>query len=181
MFEILVELLPEAIFFALFLIFAKGIREKRLLFISLTCIDYLLLFTAFPYSIYSKVGFFIVTYIILKVLYREKSQITDIFLLAIASFVLILSCAAFSTLFIFNILKYEYCTIANRIFLFIILFVFGYKLNYLQKIYKKYWNRNDKEEKKMKSLTFRNINIISFNIMFFIINIGLLFAAYYNK
>ena len=181
MFRYFVELLPEAIFFSLFMIYAKGIKERRLLFIALTCIDYILLFKAFPNSIYSKVGFFIVTYILLKVLYKEKAQVTDIFLLAIASFVLIISCALFSIFFILNIFKYEYCTIANRIFLFGFLFIFGYKLNILQKMYKKYWNRNDKVNKKMKSLTFRNINIISFNVMFFLMHIGIAAAAYFNK
>ena len=48
-------------------------------------------------------------------------------------------------------------------------------------MYKKYWNRNDKVNKKMKSLTFRNINIISFNVMFFLMHIGLAGAAYFNK
>ena len=181
MFELFVELIPEAIYFSLFMIFAKGIKEKRLLFIVLTCIEYILLLKAFPYSIYSKIGFFVITYIILKILYKEKSQITDVFILAIASFILIISCALFSIFFITGIFKYKYCTIANRIFIFMFLFIAGYRLNILQKVYKKYWNRNDKEKKKIKSLTFRNINIIFFNVMFFIINIGLTFAIYFNK
>lgn len=36
MFELFVELIPEAIYFSLFMIFAKGIKEKRLLFIVLS-------------------------------------------------------------------------------------------------------------------------------------------------
>ena len=180
-FRILVELLPEALFFSLFMILAKNIKEKRFLFIFLTCLEYLLLFKAFPFSIYSKVGFFIVTFIILKILYREKSQITDIFLLGIASLFLVLSSLIPSFLFLLKICPFKIYVIINRIIIFGSLFLFRNQIKDIQKLYKKLWNRNDKVKKKIKSTTFRSANLVLFNFMFFIINCGLAFAIYFNN
>ena len=170
MFKVFIELLPEAIFFSLFMIFAKNLKEKRLLFVMLTCIEYLLLFKAFPFSMYSKIGFFIVTFIILKMLYKEKSQITDVFILAVASIIIIISCAIPSFLVIYNILDYKIYAVITRVIMFSILLVSKNKISNIQKVYKKIWNRNDKVKKKIKSVTFRSANVVIFNIMFFIIN-----------
>lgn len=181
MFEIFIEQLPEAIFFSLFMILAKNIKEKRALFIALTSVEYILLLKVFPFSIYSHVGFFIITYIILKMLYKEKSQITDVFILGIASIVIMLSCIIPSFLIINNIVDYKIYAIITRIFMFFLLFAFKNKIKNIQKIYKKIWNRNDKIKKKIKSTTFRSANIVIFNIMFFILNLCMLFAIYFNN
>ncbi len=180
-FRILVELLPEALFFSLFMILAKNIKEKRFLFIFLTCLEYLLLFKAFPFSIYSKVGFFIITFIILKMLYREKSQITDVFLLGIASIIIIISCFIPSFLIIFELVDYKIYAVITRIIMFLVLYIFKTNFSVIQKTYKKLWNRNDTIKKKIKSTTFRSANIFIFNFMFFIINCGLAFAIYFNN
>lgn len=181
MFRVFIELLPEAMFFSLFMILAKNIKENRVLFVSLTCLEYLLLFQAFPFSMYSKVGFFIVTFIILKMLYREKSQITDVFLLGIASLFLVLSSLLPSFLFLLKICRFKVYVIINRIIIFGSLFLFRNQIKNIQKFYKKLWNRNDKVRKKIKSTTFRSANLVLFNLMFFIINCGLAFAIYFNN
>ena len=65
--------------------------------------------------------------------------------------------------------------IINRILMFIFIFIFR------NKIYNKYndiikcWNRH-KNPHKIKSLTLRNISVIIFNLMFYFINFGMLFA-----
>lgn len=53
--EILLGQIPEAVYFSLFLIFTKEIKEKRILFTSLMIIEYLLLLYVFPYSIWSHI------------------------------------------------------------------------------------------------------------------------------
>lgn len=181
MFLLLVEQLPEAIFFSLFMILAKQLKEKRLLFVLLTIIEYILLLEAFPFSIYSHIGFFIVTYIILKMLYKEKSQITDLFLLGIASVIIIISCIIPSFLIIFKLADKKIYAIITRFIMFGILYLLRNKIKNIQNIYKKLWNRNDKIKKKMKSTTFRSLNIVIFNIMFFAINMGMLIAIYFNN
>lgn len=176
--ELLLGQIPEAIYFALFMIFTKQLKEKRVLFVLLMVIEYLLLVNALMFNSWFQILYTFLTFITLKVLYKEKAQITDVFTFTIASIVLI-----FVSLISFAACKGDMIagSVLNRIIL-IIFFIFSYeKLPSIQKIYKKFWNRNDKEKKKMKSATFRSINVVIFNIMFYIINLGMVYAIYYNS
>ena len=181
MLELIIGQIPEAIYFSLFMIFTKNLKSKRILFTALMVIEYLLCLNSMPYDMVSHVLFFIMSYLTLKILYKEKSQITDIFTLGIASIVLIIInlILYFS---IYNVINnyIVYVTI-DRIFLFIFVFLLKNKLNFIQNIYKKYWNRNDKIKKKMKSTTFRCLNLVFFNLMFYIINIAMLYCIYVNS
>ena len=181
MLEILLGQIPEAIFFALFMIYAKRLKEKRVLFIALMILEYLLLKCFIHFNVYFQIAYTIITFITLKVLYKEKSQITDIFTFAIASLFLILSCSILSMFNIFNVFNYTICVIINRIFIFTILYLFKNKLYNIQKLYKRMWNKNDKRKAKMKSVTFRGLNLVIFNIIFYIINLGMIFAIYFNS
>lgn len=175
MLEVLLGQVPEALYFSLFLIFTKELKEKRLLFTILMCLEYVLLFYVTDYSLYSHIGFFVTTFLILKILYKEKCQITDVFTLTIASIILIIFNIIVSPLF-----KVDYilAVIIIRILMFSFVFLNKNKLYKIQNLYKKIWNRKEKSNSKIKSLTFRSINIIIFNIMFYIINAGMLLAAY---
>lgn len=88
--ELLLGQIPEAIYFALFMIFTKQLKEKRILYILLMIGEYLILKLFFKFNIYFQVSYTVFTYIILKLLYREKSQITDVFTFTISSIVLII-------------------------------------------------------------------------------------------
>ena len=70
--------------------------------------------------------------------------------------------------------------ILNRLLLILFLIIFHNKLYKIQKIYKRLWNRNDKNKNKIKSTTFRAINVVIFNIIFYIINLGMLFIIFQN-
>lgn len=98
--EIFLGQIPEAIYFALFMIFAKDLKEKRILYILLMVIEYLLLKHFIKYNIWFQILYTIMQFVILKVLYKEKSQITDIFTFTIASIILVLCCFIPSLLFI---------------------------------------------------------------------------------
>jgi hypothetical protein len=166
MLELLIGQIPEAIYFALFMIFVKGLKEKRLIFTILMVLEYVLLLYAMPFSIYAHVGFFVVTYILLKILYKEKAQIIDVFTLGIASVILIAFSIVFSIPKLLFPIDYIYCVVCCRIALFLMLILLNNRLNVIQKVYKKLWNRNDKVEKKIKTTTFRSINLVLFNILF---------------
>ena len=176
--QLLLGQIPEAIYFAMFMIFTKQLKEKRFLFVLLMIIEYLLLKTFIKFSMWFQMAYTAFTYIILKVLYKDKAQITDIFTFTISSIILI----------IVSLISFASCngnmiagSILNRIIL-IIFFIFSYeKLPGIQKIYKKFWNRNDKEKKKMKSATFRSLNVVIFNAIFYITNLGMVYAIYYNS
>lgn len=173
--ELLLGQIPEAIFFALFMIYAKGIKEKRVLFTILMIIEYLLLKYSFPFNWIFQIGYMVTTFLTLKVLYREKSQITDVFILLISYIVMIISSAICFLIFRPNTLL---AVIINRIILFVLIFVFKDKLINIQKLYKRLWNRTSNSNNKIKSTTFRSLNIVIFNIIYFIINFGMIYALF---
>lgn len=182
--EIFLGQIPEAIYFALFMIFAKDLKEKRILYILLMVIEYLLLKHFIKYNIWFQILYTIMQFVILKVLYKEKSQITDIFTFTIASIILVLCCFIPSLLFISNMNNYTIYLIyvvITRILMFGFLFIFKNKLNNIQKVYKKLWNRNDKINKKIKSTTFRSLNIVVFNIIFYVIHLGMIYTIFLRK
>ena len=174
--QLLLGQIPEAIYFALFMIFTKILDKKQILFIILMIIEYILLLNILPFSTWSHILYFIITYIILKILYQEKAQITDIFTLGIASTLLMfISGICYFTLskFITNAIIGN---IIQKLLVFIVLYFISDKLYKIQGMYKKLWNRNDKIPKFMKSTTFRCINVILFNIMFYLINCFVIFS-----
>ena len=168
------EKICEAIYFSLFLIYGKNLKEKRLLFIGIMIFEYVLLTSVLQYTTWIHIIYITLTYINLKVLYKEKAQITDIFLFATASIFLILISFCSGLLHILK-MKYFYALIINRIILFSFLFFIKNKINLIYKNYYLKWNRKDNMTK-IRSLTLRNISVIIFNLMFYVINIGLIYA-----
>lgn len=176
--QLLLGQIPEAIYFALFMILVKNIKEKRILFTILMILEYIFLKLAFPFNMWFQVTYTFMTYIILKLLYREKSQITDIFTFGIGSIILMIISIVVCLLFRNNIIV---IAVLSRLLMFGFLFIFRHRLNKIQNLYKSLWNRNDKQPKKIKSTTFRAVNVVVFNLMFFIINICLLYALLFVK
>lgn len=177
--EILLGQIPEAIYFALFMIYTKRLDKRCGLFISLMVIEYVLLLNALPFSIWSHILYFVVSYLLLKVLYKEKSQITDIFTLGIASVMLMIISAIWYVIIFFTLESIIVCTLLAKLTLFIILYFIKSKLPKIQNMYKRFWNRNDSIPKPIKSTTFRCINVILFNIMFYLVNGFILFALFW--
>lgn len=168
--------IPEAIFCALFLIFVKGLKEKRILFTITMIIEYLLLIYSLPFNSWFHLLYIVLSFITLKVIYKDKSQITDTFLMIIAYICVII-------VSIPSVLLYNNILIANniaKILLFSFVLGFNYKLKVIQNIYKKLWNR-PKVKTKMKSTTFRSLNIVILNITFIVINICMGIAIMFNK
>ena len=178
MLELLLGQIPEAIFFALFMIYAKGLKEKRILFTILMIIEYSLLKQFIHFNIWFQIIYTFMSFIILKILYKEKAQITDIFTFSIASIILIVSSILSFLLFQPNMIL---VSTINRVIIFFIIIKFHNRLYKIQNIYKKLWNRNDKEQKKIKSTTFRCLNLVIFNITFYFLNLLMLYSIYYNS
>lgn len=169
--EFLLGQLLEAIYFPLFMIFAKNIKTRKLIFSITLIIEYFILVNIFKYNIWFQVSYTFMTYVILKYFYKEQSQITDIFTFCIGSVIMIIISSI--VYFIFNKIypNLIIAAITCRVILFTIIFVLNFKLYKIQNIYKKFWNRNDKVKKKMKSITFRCSNLIMFNLMFYFLSL----------
>lgn len=176
MLELIIGQIPEAIYFALFMIYAKGLKEKRILFTILMVAEYILLTRFLIYNISFQIIYTFMTFIIMKILYKEKSQIIDIFIFTESLILLLIFTVPFLVLnnFINNI--YIVCII-SKISLFIFFFFIKKYLFKINNKYYKLWNRNDYEKRKIKSLTLRNISIVTFNILFYITNILIIYVS----
>lgn len=172
MLRIILEKVLEAIFFSIFIIKGKNIKEKRILFTFLMIFQYLGLKLFIQYNIWFHIIYIIMMYVDLKILYKDKAQITDIFLFMAASVILIIISIICVGIKVFTNIEYFYALIINRILMFLILFLIRNKIYLIYKKFYKKWNRQ-KDSTKIRSLTLRNISVIVFNLMFYIMNISL--------
>lgn len=164
---ILFGILPEVLMFSLFLIFAKDLKENRILLTLQIFAIYLFLKLILGHTIYFNLIFIFSVYILLKILYKQKAQITDIFLMNFTSILL----TALSCLTYFFIPNYFVSMIVNRLLIVIVILL---AKKYLRGLFVKFnscWNRNREKPNKIRSLTLRNISIISFNVAIFIIDL----------
>ena len=168
------EKVCEAIYFSLFLIYGKNLKEKRLLFIVIMTLEYLALKCFIKFNVLFQLIYTFMSFINLKVLYKEKAQITDIFLFAIASIILIFIGTISYAIIYFTFKKYIIALISCRILMFLFIICFKGKINNAYQKFYKLWNRHN-ETNKIKSLTLRNISVIIFNLMFWIINLCMVF------
>lgn len=174
MLMLFLEKVCEAIYFSLFLIYGKNLKEKRILLISIMIFEYLMITNLIQYNIWIHISYIIMTYIDLKVLYKEKAQITDIFLFGVASiFLIIISITSYALVY-FTIRKYIVALILNRILMFSLIFFIRKDINKIYQKFYKLWNKHNTPNN-VKSLTLRNISIIIFNLMFWVINICMAF------
>ena len=144
---IFLEKVLEAIYFSLFLIFGKNLKEKRILFTILMVFEYLLLKQFFHFNVAFQFSYTFMTYLTLKVLYKEKAQITDIFLFAAASIILIISSVFCYLIVWFTIKVYMVTLITNRIFIFAFLY---FMRKHIRNCYVKFyslWNRRHNTKK----------------------------------
>ena len=181
MLQLLLGQIPEAIFFALFMIYAKNLKEKRVLFILLMVVEYLLAKYSFKFNFMFHITYMFLVYLTLKFIYKEKSQITDVFTLMIAYIIIIVFSGISFFIAYYTIKNIIITNIVCKILLFAFIFLTRKKLYNITNIYKKLWNRNDKISKKIKTTTFRAINIVIFNIMFYVINIGMTICLLIRK
>lgn len=171
--SIFLGLIPEVLYFTLFITYTKNIKEKRIKLFLLISLAYILCMFIQRYKIFYYVLFIVLIYLIMKVLYKKKTQIIDVFVILISfTYLYLLSYILF--LFIKDDLSNYYILYTlDRIILFIP-FILNKEFNKLYKNYCKLWNRNDNEKRPIKSITLRNISLIIMNISIFILNIAII-------
>ena len=168
--SILLGLIPEVLYFTMFLIYTKNIKEKKFRLFLFMSIIYFICMLVQQYQIIYYVLFIGLVYLLLKILYKDKTQIIDLFVISLSSIYLtILSYICFIFLNK-DLSNYYFLYILDRIFL-IIPFIFRNKFNILYKKYCNLWNRNDKIKRPIKSITLRNISLMIINFAIFFMNI----------
>ena len=155
-------LLPEAVYFTLFLCFAKELEHRRLFLFGLIFASSLILSAFLAFSVWYYILSTAAMWGILRLLY--KSQFVDLFLIGAADVYLALLGFAF-----INMPNYWIALAANRVLLFVGLFLSRGRLNRAYLTYLSVWNVNP--DAKIKSLTVRNISMVCLNIMIFAFNI----------
>lgn len=172
--SILLGMIPEVLFFTLFLVYTKNIKEKRLKLFLLIMISYILCITLVEHKALYYIIFMVLIYLSLKLLYKERTQIIDIFIINI-SFIYVGFISAICYAFVNNnFINYYIMLIFNRALLFIP-FILKNKMYLFYKEYCKLWNRNDKIKRPIKSITLRNISLIALNIFIFVCDVVCLY------
>lgn len=171
--SIIFGLVPDVLYFTLFLIFTKNLKEKRLKLFLLISISYFLCILVQMWQFIFYMLFMICIYLSLKLLYKRKTQIIDIFVIGISYLWQTILSGILLICLKNNILNYYILYVIIRIILFMP-FIFKDKFNLLYKKYCKFWNRNDKEKRPIKSVTLRNISLILFNSLIFVLNLTII-------
>ena len=171
--SILFGLIPEVLYFTLFITYTKNIKEKRIKLFLLIGISYFLCILVQSFKILFYILLIVLIYISLKILYKEKIQIIDIFIISIAYLWIAILSTFLLILLSEDKSNYYLLYIIDRVLLFV-LFIFKNKFNMLYKKYCKLWNRNDKEKRPIKSITLRNISLILLNGFILLLNITMI-------
>ena len=167
--SILLGLVPEVLYFTLFMCTVKRIKEKRIKLFLLISIAYFICALIQQYQLLFHILFLSLIYISLKVLYKNKTQIIDVFIIGLAYFwIAILS--FFLTIALKLGINYYFLYIVDRILL-VVPILLANKYNELYIKYRKSWNRNDNEKRAIKSITLRNISLIILNSIIVLSNI----------
>lgn len=120
--------LPESLYFCLFIIVTKKLKTKRILLFTLMFLEYVILMITVPYNTWFHILYTFMTFVILKILYKEKAIITDIFVFGLSSLIMIIVSVVsyMSIMTLFN--NYTIAYIIQRILLFVVLFLLRNKL-----------------------------------------------------
>lgn len=168
--SIILGLLPEVLYFTMFIICTKDIKEKKIRLGVLISIAYILCMFVQRYKVIYYILFIVLVYAILKLLYKKKTQIIDIFVFSL-SFIYVSLVSYLGYIFFKDDLSNYYIMyIIARILLFIP-FIFKNKFNAIYRKYCSLWNRNDKMKRPIKSITLRNISLITINVAIFLMNL----------
>ena len=178
--SILFGLIPEVLYFTLFITYTKNIKEKRIKLFLLLSILYFLCMLLQRFIIIYYIIFIFFAYLILKLLYKNQAQIIDIFIASISYLWLSVLSLILMNFVNKDFSNYYIILLIQKILLFMP-FLFKNKFNILYKKYCKLWNRNDKEKRPIKSITLRNISLILLNVYIFFMNIILINIINFQK
>lgn len=175
--RIFFENIVEAIFCSLFVINnkKKANVKSKILYSILCVLIYLLLKRFLKFNILFQVLFMLSCYSISILIFKKESNILDLIMILCSYLFLILE-----SLVVYMLLLpltkfyagYIAVLIISRIVLFLLYFIFRNKIYKLYEFLTKSWNRKSNKTK-IRSLTARNICVLTMNLIFLIIYIWL--------
>lgn len=172
--SILFGMIPEVLFFTLFLVNTKNLKEKKIKLFFGIMLVYIVCIMINRFKTLYYLLFIFGIYVVLKLLYKNKTEIIDIFIINIGLiYIAFLSAICFAFVGKSYIMYYAMMFL-DKILLFIP-FIFRNKFNEIYKRYCSLWNRNDKVKRPIKSITLRNISLIGLNTFIFICDVVFLY------
>lgn len=169
--SLLFGILPQALYFMLYLSKIKQIKNRRLILLLLIFLIITGASVFMNYNLYLYIAVIPMIYLAMKLLYRRKVQIIDLFIVAMLFAILMIISFVCSFVYKNNANLYGIAYIINNILLFSTLAL----SKLFEKFYKFYCNNwNRKQGNKIKSITLRNISLISMNILIFVIDVLLI-------
>lgn len=166
--SILLGAIPDVLYYYLYITKIKEVKAKRIILFVLMFLNYIVFNMILRYNLYLYLLYDVMMFMFIKLLY--KSEINDFFLvLFIDIYYIFLSSSCF-----FLIPNYAIALLASKIFMFLPL-IYKNKIINLYKSYCKMWNRNDNAKYPIKSLTLRNISLVSLNAIVIILDFFLLY------
>lgn len=173
--SIVLGMLPEILYFTFFIIYTKNIKEKRFKLLGLIALIYFLIIFLVPYKIIFYTIFIFLLYGILKLLYKEREDKIDIFVIAFATGYL--SVASYFCFNFFNkdLSNYNMLYVVNRILLFLP-FIFRKDFNKIYLKYRMFWNRDEGKDinknikKRPRAISLRNMSLIAINSIIIFMN-----------
>lgn len=172
--DILFGMIPEVLFFTMYLIYTKNIKENKGKLFALISILYFILILLIPYKLVFYIIFIFGVYGILKILYKNKADKIDIFMFAFGTaYISIISYICL--IFLDNQLNnYILLYLIDRAML-AIPFLFRKSFNKIYLKYRSFWNRRkrneyNENEKRPRAITLRNISVIAINLIIIFMN-----------
>jgi len=146
----------HSVYYCLFISESKKIKNKKLYFIMLTIVDYLIVqnIINFKLGVNADLFLLILFYVNLKFLYKDKARITDVISFILADTLLGIISVIIYFIFGMNFLS----LIVELIVPLIIVILLNNKLNYIDQFYNKFWNRK-RNKVKIKSITVRGFSL----------------------
>ena len=166
--SLVLGILPQSLYFMLFVTNIKQIKTRRLILLLLLFILCILLNIIIRYNIYLYLAFIPLYYFTLKLLYKKKAQIIDIFIISLSFAIMSIISYVCSLIYKNNYNLYWIAYIINNVLLFSVL-IFNKIYVKLYRKYIQYWNR--RPENKIRSISIRNISLILLNVFILILDI----------
>lgn len=165
----------QPLYFSLFLIFTKNIKNKRILFISIMIIEHFILkyVCNINYDINFELFYTILSFLVLKLIYKDKARITDSITFIISVILLgIISMLVGMTVGM-NIVGLA----VSNILPIIIIYILRHKLSKIDVFYDKFWNRHN-NKKMIKSITIRGISTVLTIITFVMMHFWMIYGIF---
>lgn len=168
-----IALILQPLYFSMFMIYSKNLKCKRLIFILAMIIEHFILryCIQLKFSINFELTYTIITYLLLKLIYREKARITDVIIFIIST--LFLGVISISMYFIIGM------NLAGLICVNVIPIISAYllrhKLSKINQFFNRFWNKHE-NSKMIKSITVRGISSIITILSFISMHIWIIYG-----